>query len=829
MTLRSYLAIAAVAGGALLVPRAARAQDIEVPILVMEAPETDTGESDEELDLANLVTAAAKGVTTVQEAPAIITIIPGDELRDRQTRNLEETLDLIPGFLRYGAMHGQYPFAFTRGTIQAMLYLRDGVSLFDGSFNAPGIGRNVHLELVKRIEVVSGPGGVLWGANSFMGVVNVITKDPEDVDGVEASAGFGDGDGDRGVYKGYVMAGLPRLGSDRVKLLVHVGFESYIGQVYKRSGHMFSTPLPNPNSLYIYGPEQEADPARSLILSFDGKLALGPVTLSWNIPYMERNFGVTFPGAVVQEDRNEDLLAECTPTGGGLDSIRAGDHCVDRGRASRRNQINWYDRYGALEYRTRFSRRAGLTVKGYFVQQVRTMDPIVILPPIPQLLEGGLTFFNSVYTYHAGTAFDGDVEVSNKVRVLYGGEAFYDWVADTVGDRGADVASRQGAGGEAWFPAPYDLTKLPLPCPKRGTWNGMQVMDSTFVEQCPVTFLFTANKTVLGAYASAQYRPTTKLILDGGFRLQVAPELFERSRGYDPVPIFSGAAVYEFAHDWHVKLNYAEGFRPPIFNNTDSNGEAVEIDGDRNLQTERSRSFQTEVNARLLKRKKRIRELNLRADYSYTTLENFITFVGGRYANVGDRGIHSAEFLAKLYLKGDHRIELGYTWLQIDMADKGAFDSVPEHWFNVGGVVSLVPGTLEATGIVRVLGAFEDPNRRVEYRDLEFDCSLSQFDGDGNVVGPCLPGYADPSNREQTVGVQPHEVVVDRIPPAAELQIGVRYRGMGDRLTVQATAYNALNATHYQPDAFDDMQPRLEILPHNYEAFRFFASATYNY
>ena len=82
-----------------------------------------------------------------------------------------------------------------RGVAQAALLLRDGVSMFDPLRNSPVYHRTVPLESVKRIEMVTGPGGVLWGANSFLGIVNVITKDAEDVNGLELDAGYGDGPG----------------------------------------------------------------------------------------------------------------------------------------------------------------------------------------------------------------------------------------------------------------------------------------------------------------------------------------------------------------------------------------------------------------------------------------------------------------------------------------------------------------------------------------------------------------------------------------------------------------------------------------------------------
>ena len=44
------------------------------------------------------------------------------------------------------------------------------------------------METIKRVEMITGPGGVLWGSNSLLGILNVITKDAEDVEGVEIGA-----------------------------------------------------------------------------------------------------------------------------------------------------------------------------------------------------------------------------------------------------------------------------------------------------------------------------------------------------------------------------------------------------------------------------------------------------------------------------------------------------------------------------------------------------------------------------------------------------------------------------------------------------------------
>ena len=51
--------------------------------------------------------------------------------------------------------------------------------------------QDVLLEDVERIEVISGPGGTLWGANAVNGVINVITRSPRETQGTLASVGAG--------------------------------------------------------------------------------------------------------------------------------------------------------------------------------------------------------------------------------------------------------------------------------------------------------------------------------------------------------------------------------------------------------------------------------------------------------------------------------------------------------------------------------------------------------------------------------------------------------------------------------------------------------------
>src|SRR5439155_27367596 len=59
------------------------------------------------------------------------------------------------------------------------------------------------IDLVDRVEIIRGPGSVLYGNNAFFGVINVITREGKQINGVEGSFNYGSFD----TYKGRVTIG----------------------------------------------------------------------------------------------------------------------------------------------------------------------------------------------------------------------------------------------------------------------------------------------------------------------------------------------------------------------------------------------------------------------------------------------------------------------------------------------------------------------------------------------------------------------------------------------------------------------------------------------
>src|SRR5579862_7393536 len=100
MSSTRWWAAAALAAAALGTAQTARAQgdngppvDIEVPAVVLDKVGNKTPTEDSALDLANVVQSAAKGVTTVQEAPVIVTVLTSDEIADRQFETIQDALN----------------------------------------------------------------------------------------------------------------------------------------------------------------------------------------------------------------------------------------------------------------------------------------------------------------------------------------------------------------------------------------------------------------------------------------------------------------------------------------------------------------------------------------------------------------------------------------------------------------------------------------------------------------------------------------------------------------------------------------------------------------
>jgi iron complex outermembrane receptor protein len=147
-------------------------------------------------ELANLrVTSTALRPERYAEAPASIYVITSDDIRRSGATSLPEALRLAPN-LEVARVSGSTWAISARGFLNVitnkLLVLLDGRTLYTTVLS--GVlwdAQDVMLEDIDRIEVVSGPGAALFGANAFVGVVNIITKDARNTKDSVVVAGGG--------------------------------------------------------------------------------------------------------------------------------------------------------------------------------------------------------------------------------------------------------------------------------------------------------------------------------------------------------------------------------------------------------------------------------------------------------------------------------------------------------------------------------------------------------------------------------------------------------------------------------------------------------------
>ncbi len=145
-----------------------------------------------ELDLEEMlnteITTASRTSQKLYEAPNAVYVITEEEIKRSGAVDLPDLFRMVPGVdvvSIYGNSYGVSARGFNERFAQRMLMMIDGRSIYTTFFG--GVfweDEEVFLEDIKRIEVIRGPGATLWGANSVNGVINIITKDPEDDQGI---------------------------------------------------------------------------------------------------------------------------------------------------------------------------------------------------------------------------------------------------------------------------------------------------------------------------------------------------------------------------------------------------------------------------------------------------------------------------------------------------------------------------------------------------------------------------------------------------------------------------------------------------------------------
>ena len=141
------------------------------------------------------VTAVSRNAETVEDAPSSVSIIDGRELRAFGYPTIAESLRGTRGV--YLSNDHVYQSAGIRGVGQPndygnrVLVLADGASTNDNLVNSSYIGSDGRVDLtdVERIEVVRGPGSLLYGTGAFSGLINLVSRPRDEPNQVHLDVG----------------------------------------------------------------------------------------------------------------------------------------------------------------------------------------------------------------------------------------------------------------------------------------------------------------------------------------------------------------------------------------------------------------------------------------------------------------------------------------------------------------------------------------------------------------------------------------------------------------------------------------------------------------
>lgn len=213
---------------------------------------------EELMDLPVSVTSPTQPMPT-RKVPGIVSVITREEIRQSGARGLMETLSLfVPGFDFGVDVQGAVGIGVRGvwGHEGKVLLLLDGHEMNELDYSTLQFGNHFPLDQVERIEVVRGPGSVIYGGFAELAVIHVHTRSPDEFHGLDATASFGRMERATGHAKGSLLVATPVEGVEGMDVSVGAYFglgtrsdRKYADQV-GRSYHMAGSSALDPRILH---------------------------------------------------------------------------------------------------------------------------------------------------------------------------------------------------------------------------------------------------------------------------------------------------------------------------------------------------------------------------------------------------------------------------------------------------------------------------------------------------------------------------------------------------------------------------------------------------
>jgi len=139
-----------------------------------------------------VVVSATRIPQAIRDVGVSVSVIPRERMEELQAQNVGEVLAEVTDARvnSYGAMGAESEITLRGSTKQQVLVMVDGRPVNVASVGTADLSL-YPVDQIERIEVIRGPGSVLYGAGAMAGVVNIVTKDPPEKFTTDVEASYG--------------------------------------------------------------------------------------------------------------------------------------------------------------------------------------------------------------------------------------------------------------------------------------------------------------------------------------------------------------------------------------------------------------------------------------------------------------------------------------------------------------------------------------------------------------------------------------------------------------------------------------------------------------
>ncbi len=127
-----------------------------------------------------VVVTANRQKQNLQDSPVTITVVEQDEIKSQIAQRMDDVMRNAPGVtMNRTSVSLRNCSGFTYGVGSRVLIMIDGIPMLSGDTGEPKWDA-IDAGSVKQVEIVKNSGSALYGSNAMGGVINVITRDPEE-------------------------------------------------------------------------------------------------------------------------------------------------------------------------------------------------------------------------------------------------------------------------------------------------------------------------------------------------------------------------------------------------------------------------------------------------------------------------------------------------------------------------------------------------------------------------------------------------------------------------------------------------------------------------